>query len=1510
MSQAGRSRSAQRASWRGGRGGSATGSPPSASRWILPVFWLGLVCGLGWLLWDFVRPKPMLRIACLSVGDYDVLKAPPLPYTKEGLDRFAALANARTKVVQFDYEEARATGAVLDDALRTLVSSNPNDVLIVYFRGYGVSENGEAWLLASDFDPTAKTGRYPVRDLLHQMQAIPASLRLLLLDTGGLDADPRFGLVLNEFHTLLAQTVEELSQPDSIWVMTSHGAHQRSHLTHSQRGTVFSYFISTGLAGAADDPSAPDKVLSLGELFQFVRTKVSSWVWKSTEEWQEPVLMAAGRKSDEARPTSDLPSWPIPSSRGRTAEASFTPRVHGNLALAGNPLNKAKQNKSKVDSVSKKIKSEKDAKSKTTQGKSGDKKSAKGSEKSKASSKSDSDPRLANWLAMQSLQTRSADEAWIPVDYAPHLWREYLQLVQDDDLRLRMRGSSKPGTVKLLEQQTRRMLDRRGVFLGGESRRSYELQPAIGRAIQERNESLLRAPSLVRWFARASPNLPSSSALAAGLQEWLSRLHELTVFLDATEAVDAEVFIEGLAQKTSAVAKSREAVWEQVSDEVDEITGSQRLAERVYRLEHLLSLPLLSVQQRAKLLKKLPDAEPDLQFDEVEVQHFDEERFWEHLGQWAQLEWDVTKLIDPELDSTANRDLDKFLSSAKKNDGQLRFEAYRSFGLALARFYRLLPKEIMDRLPTSSDQFVVAHDVESRLRLLDPRDAARLDRDLSRAIQDGPALDPVTSVAMRNLGWEEPVAILISDDNQEQRREACSVDVDADLEYTWKLSRGKALSLQGSFWLVYSPTDLLVTDMEGKAVEPRSERPLDLSVKKPQQVARFKVRAAREAASDADAAATITLAYKVTGAADLEGEARVTTFLLPRRGELKLTVSGAKGTYRESPGKKGRRVLLTPFPKGETDYQLIVENPTHRKRSVEYRIMALPSRDARERRLWDWPWDAAGEMPAKSFELASGKLVFEAGMASLAIPSPFDAPPAAPAANAQGDGKEAPMPPAAANETAPVDAKMIFEDGLVCMVRDTAGGSAERAWILIRPRHPRDYLLQEPLCSYDPEDERIKLKVRLADPTLLPQTGSVTKLSLEQGHTSDDGIPSKLLHTALFGTATTSDPSADLFVHVVSGEKKHVLVALDVDDYPRTYVFRVDCSPAPDNAKWLANYSNLQIVEPIAGTVLKGDEPLRIVLRADAPTVGSFDSPYQVKVFLKHAEGESEVHYFRGDRLSTTNILKSDQPGTYRISVRTEDLNLSVPLAGLENNEIHVTAVMLQGENIVSTEDEGPLLRRSRILVDNQPPKVRIEDDTSQAWEVYQGDPLEVRVSTSDDTSGVEKVEWDLNQDPAGQIKEPKLANPRDESHRVWDLLIPTAELKPGSYTFYVQATDRVPITSLPRKVRVHVKPPKPIPPASRLNKLLVSVIFNSKPVKDAKVTGPMGKVAKTDENGQCTFDKVPPGNYRIRAEGTIKGSIRNMKDPVDVTVEAPPAEPTSVTLTLEVPATDNNKKK
>ncbi|MCE9527091.1 MAG: hypothetical protein K8R36_13675 [Planctomycetales bacterium] len=259
---------------------------------------MALVGYLAWLLWPHAPPHTYL--AALPIIAQDKLTVPPLAFAQE--DALGLHEVASDKFV--DLKELQEADAL--DSLSTRLaslSSQPQDVTIVYVAAYGVSEDGEAYVLASDLLRRAGAGRYKVSDLLRQLKDSPGT-KMLVLDCGRLGSDARLGMLANEFPKSVEKQVRELKVKNDadLWVLLSNSSLQVTSIAGSARKSIFGQSMNEALLGQADVPNTDvpeeggnnDLKVSLKEFGNYLINRVADWYSSDRSAAPTPLFLRGG----------------------------------------------------------------------------------------------------------------------------------------------------------------------------------------------------------------------------------------------------------------------------------------------------------------------------------------------------------------------------------------------------------------------------------------------------------------------------------------------------------------------------------------------------------------------------------------------------------------------------------------------------------------------------------------------------------------------------------------------------------------------------------------------------------------------------------------------------------------------------------------------------------------------------------------------------------------------------------------------------------------------------------------------------------------------------------------------------------------------------------------------------------------------------------------------------------------------------------------------------------------
>jgi hypothetical protein len=268
---------------------------------VWSLLFLALVAGfIVWLIWTPMR-TPFLIAA---VTDYSA-PIPPNAWAGEDAQRFLALD--KSEILTCSEVAWQSAEQGLRELCRQLDAAKPGgprrDLVIVYLSMHGaVDQNGEPCLLPPGASRHNSGAWLRLSDLLDELFVKdrpgkpPASVKkLLVLDANRMDANWRLGLLYNAFADKLQATVEAAGIPN-LCVINSSSPGQIGWAAPELGGSVFGYFFAQGLKGAADveETGNGDRVVSLGELSEYLKTHVAQWVGENRADSQQPMLISQG----------------------------------------------------------------------------------------------------------------------------------------------------------------------------------------------------------------------------------------------------------------------------------------------------------------------------------------------------------------------------------------------------------------------------------------------------------------------------------------------------------------------------------------------------------------------------------------------------------------------------------------------------------------------------------------------------------------------------------------------------------------------------------------------------------------------------------------------------------------------------------------------------------------------------------------------------------------------------------------------------------------------------------------------------------------------------------------------------------------------------------------------------------------------------------------------------------------------------------------------------------------
>jgi hypothetical protein len=242
------------------------------------------------------------KLLAVHLEDDDARQLLQVPFSKADCRAFQDVAKLHPKVIGWSDADF---GKSLSRQISQL-QCQPNDVLLIYLTGIGISHDHKAYVVCRESDLMRNADEAPpagcleVATLLKDVHKAAGKevKKVLILDLGRLAIDPRIGLVVNEFPKLLEDEIKESGASD-LWVLNSTALFQTARLRYSQQRSVFGQAVAEALGGQADGGigKAGNGSVRLFELYGYVLQKCAAQSrGDDSISGQTPLLMRAGKK--------------------------------------------------------------------------------------------------------------------------------------------------------------------------------------------------------------------------------------------------------------------------------------------------------------------------------------------------------------------------------------------------------------------------------------------------------------------------------------------------------------------------------------------------------------------------------------------------------------------------------------------------------------------------------------------------------------------------------------------------------------------------------------------------------------------------------------------------------------------------------------------------------------------------------------------------------------------------------------------------------------------------------------------------------------------------------------------------------------------------------------------------------------------------------------------------------------------------------------------------------------
>ncbi len=601
---------------------------------------------------------------------------------------------------------------------------------------------------------------------------------------------------------------------------------------------------------------------------------------------------------------------------------------------------------------------------------------------------------------------------------------------------------------------------------------------------------------------------------------------------------------------------------------------------------------------------------------------------------------------------------------------------------------------------------------------------------------------------------------------------------------------------------------------------------------------------------------------------------------LPVAPRLKMFSDGPKGSWMES----AEGLLFLPRAHQATEYRIGIANSNGTDRKLKAELFVLSERfdetvpsgfihgDASneiEQRLGNKTLLASSPEFSLQANAASTWLNLQPGGSSVA-------------------GEAAEVPAGDASQAAPKGTP-ISPGMLLCL---TDLGSQQKLWRRIdtRVRHPRGYV--DPTYSYDVNSER--LEIRLAS-----QLESLT-------NTKQIPIRGRVLNALpggkeirLDGEVVGKDPLT-LSCRIPLSAPRELMVELDVDGFPRAFLFRLSCWKSTPHTSIQMERQRIVIASPETSTTIgPSNEQPTIQLRVDSMP-GAFES---TRDFVEVGWDLDRDREFRGEATTRLHsdrqvdvVLMPIQSGRMVLKSKVEDLKVSLPAPSLRNAKMNLLARLSASNEVVWSE---PV----EVVSDFDPPRITgVEIGPTSVVAI--GTDLEVRVGVDDlQLSGIAKVEVAVSTTGSGKFEptDAPIACER-RSDGSWYAKVPTKPLSIGRSELLARAQDVAGNMSPAARAAFEVLDAAEWEARQkRMGQEITGTLFYSdNPLANAKVTlvnekGEGLQIKITDQKGQFRFDNPGLGKFKLIGVGVYKNRPR--KAEADVEVLPPPAPPLRLQL-------------
>lgn len=1072
---------------------------------------------------------------------------------------------------------------------------------------------------------------------------------------------------------------------------------------------------------------------------------------------------------------------------------------------------------------------------------------------------------------------------------------------------------------------------------------------------------LARIPAYLQWY-RLSQFVPGR--VTSGFNDLRSLLEQTTELANVLDQ-PATTTPESLARLRIGLDSLRGTIEAECGDvSAQTLLGHSPNPGDAYQAELLLRTPLLTAAVRSELLAAMDQRDRELasRFDLADVSSDDlsmsglgnprpirSANEWQTVYRQSQLESLYIGLFDIVADDSsrlaavgAAREVRKAFASfedayrtlataeASSTDGEagemapavdLIWETHAKFGVALQSFYRLAV-EVQGAVSPCGESLASSRAAIRLLSMLDARDAWQL------ADVDVQSLS-IAARAKSTLDWHAHRLDQLSTYRSGEASEVLAAWAESYREHSDLICRSteQELGLPGIRVSAPSKVDLQYSEVDEVVVELANASESEASITVSLDYERELVDVALMGSDDSVKASFLDTPSQF-GTRRSEpiligpGQSITMPLRLTRHGNASESTKLVVDVYESSklvrsdaePARLlSRRSLDVLLPVGEV---FVEQGPSTFVSTVDgLELLPYPNRvenfkfgvvnhSSRTKQISLGCFMIGEPVADRSETDPTGLLASAKPLATFEMSVPGDGRPTFPGAAlpdeaAEKDPESAaaePKPEEAAKEedSAPKPIKSTdMPHGMIVVLTDMDTGQSTIRPVHFSVQRPRRFVV--PRVGFDAKKQQITVAVAAADVNRLP-AGPPIRVECRLANDVYGRTKGKLQ-----GMITKANPVANMFIAMSTPPPSVTRVHVDVDGYPRAFIFDVPCGKQLTNVPEVTDLVDLRMTTSSKNGVLSATKSIPVAVRIDAP-VGSFENGrdfLNVGIDLDESgipSAEDSIT-LKTDRGVNIGFVKSSPDGIVELNTVVTDHLVELPAERLENLFIDVAARL-------SINDHIRTFPSIELLIDTAAPIVGPVSRVDGLSFVAVNSPLDFNVWAWDEGSDVRKVQAAFDLDGSGEFPEAgPIFSASQTSNREWVLTIDSGA-DAGKKTLLVRGVDQVGNTSDPVAIEVEV-----VSAAESENRvknqtvdLVGTVQLRQQGVAEAEVKliavpedpaadAPSGDeedpgvVVRSTENGGYVIPGVSPGSYRLAARAVIRNKVHRIEKEVVVTV-------------------------